>query len=83
MESLKLADRKISKRSNFNLFQVKVARKDKKLSFSYTGEAIHIREKQDASNVHQHAECLIIRGEVVNNLLDTDDQMHVFVRCLR
>ncbi|XP_063821376.1 uncharacterized protein LOC135071523 isoform X2 [Ostrinia nubilalis] len=62
---------------------VKLSRKDKKLSFSYTGEAIDIREKQDAKNIYRNIECLVLRGGAANKLLDKEDQLNVFVRYLR
>ncbi|CAK1604419.1 unnamed protein product [Parnassius mnemosyne] len=53
------------------------------LSYNYTGEGLHIQNKQDPKIVFDSPECLIIRRQSVSKLLDDKDQIHVYIKVFK
>ncbi|RVE52463.1 hypothetical protein evm_002857 [Chilo suppressalis] len=64
------------------IYKVTLSREDKKMCFSYTGNAVHIRSTLNSMDIYHKSDCLIIRKAAVKKLVNEQDQILVSVKVI-
>ncbi|XP_048484893.1 uncharacterized protein LOC105391850 isoform X2 [Plutella xylostella] len=61
---------------------VTVISEDKRIGHSYIGQAIHIKEPQDAFSIYDRAECLVILSGAINKIINEQCQLQIIINIL-